>query len=543
MKLKRILILTMSPVFLSLFCGLSALAMTDLQERMSRPPTERQELSQRMGLIRLWTFEDRKNMPDDVVMGNGHSRSGSLLINKALSVYSRDCKNKSYAYFNNGMIESDETLVIEKILTEVKPSDLDQNLVTTKKVWDHLKINYPNVMPSSAGFNPSFSDKILKVMTEPERRNDLKQSTSLIEIKETQRKGEYIINSTDYSVGGWFKPDMTPRPNSSGQMTLFTKKFMNEQGLTNGHEEVEEWRIFISGNEIFFHNFRDSEKPSIAKYLSPIQALKFRAEHYDYYAQSEYYADVLEKPVLGETLKVKALPLPQLYSDLPILPQGKKPIPPIGVVPVPSQPVAPPVVIPGPPPRPPGTPPFAPYPNPIVISPGAGKEYTARVDMKRFWWAASLGSCYSCETLDEHRDAWYYISFSVHLNDPLGPYVDLMVIQDPNARIFGSKATLANNLKTARWELDRDVLSRQALNPVQHTARLEKGCTSATCVKSVLEIGNISQNNGYNGYMRGVYLAKKSLRQKDVLDMAAQFYPDDSELCTYSHAVHDSDRK
>jgi hypothetical protein len=170
----------------------------------------------------------------------------------------------------------------------------------------------------------------------------------------------------------------------------------------------------------------------------------------------------------------------------------------------------------------------------VPVPPAGDKVHTLDFDMKRFWWASSLGSCYGCETGGAHRDAWYYISLSVHLNDPLGPYADLTIIMDPNEKIFGKGATINRNVKSARWELNRFEHSREVLNPLVNNAKYEKTCAGkTTCLKSILEIGSIDQNNGYSGYMRGVYLSKRALKQQEVLDMAAQFYPDDSEQCTY----------
>jgi hypothetical protein len=119
------------------------------------------------------------------------------------------------------------------------------------------------------------------------------------------------------------------------------------------------------------------------------------------------------------------------------------------------------------------------------------------------------------------------------MNDPLGPYLDLTMILDPNEKIFGNNATLASNVKTARWELNRAQSSYIPQNPIMNANGIEKGCTKSTCVESTLEIGNIEQNEGYTGFMRGIYITKKALKSADVLEMAAQFYPNDNQQCTY----------
>lgn len=513
----------------TLLVGHSASALTDLQKRLISPEANKSKLVQQYSLNRLWAFDDAKDLQDDSVMGNGRDGKGSLLINKGYNLNSISCQGRDYAYFKKGMVESDETMVIENLLKAVKPTDLEDGLATTKKIWDHLKNEYPNFIPSSSSFDPNsrLSKKIAEAISKEQYRQDIQKSSSLVEIKNDKRTGQAIVNSTDYTVGGWFKPSKNSK-DTNNTMTLMTKKFMSQQGQM----VTEEWKIFITGNAIYFHNFRDGAAKAYSKYLSATDAVSFRNKitNMPYYSESDYYEDVLAKPVAGQqNAATQPIALTKIFLDDPSLPQTKKPIPGPGPIPVPP----PPPITPPQPPIPPGPVPTPPTPPPIVIPPGSGKEYTANFDMKHFWWASTVGSCYGCEKAEQHRDAWYYVSLSVHLNDPLGPYVDITVILDPNERIFGTKATLANHLKTARWELDRNMLSRPALTPFEKSAPIEKGCKSDTCTRSVLEIGSIDQNVGYSGFMRGVYIAKKALRANEVLDMASQFYPNDAEQCTY----------
>lgn len=512
-------------LFISLLISQSAWTSTDLQKRMNVPATDRKSLAKKYDLTRLWTFENSKNFQDDIVMGDG-SEQGSKLINRETNLSAVSCENRSYAYFNKGMINSDETLVIEDILKDVKLTTLEDTLVTAKKGWDFVHRNFPNVTPSSEKFNPNFDAKIKASVAIPSRRKEILQSTSLLEVKQRNHGSLYEINSSDYTIGGWFKP--TKSKNSNQQMTLLTKRFAKAHDFSSSLE----WKLFFSGNILYFQSFHDPETEATSHYLTVEQAMQFRNQpkNIPYYSVSDYYADVLEKPVFGKIKSAPPIALSRIFLDTPAeLPSSKKPISSPGTSPItpPSSPTVP-EIPPGPVPFPP-----TPYP-PIVVPPDHnGKQHIADFDMKNFWWASTLGSCYGCEKDDQHRDAWYYLSISVHLNDPLGPYLDLTMILDPNEKIFGTKATMASNVKTARWELNRSQSSYIPSNPILNSAKIEKGCTKSTCVESTLEVGNIEQNEGYTGFMRGVYITKKALKSNDVLDLAAQFYPNDSEQCTY----------
>ncbi len=531
MKLKKLLIYTQ--ISLLFFSAQQGFAKTDIQTVLTSPRLSRSQLTKQLGLTRLWAFEDSKTLFEDTVLIDGSNAQRSVLINKGFNVYPKQCGDRTYAYFNNGMIESDETLLIEKILTAVKPSKYDERMSYAKKAYSHLRNDYPNILPSFFKGDTNQERKRLvekqsDTIASEENRQAIQKTSSLIEAKKDSHGG-FFINSTDYTVGGWFKPSVL-EARSSKSMTLFTKKTTN----TFGKDGFDEWKIFVSGNNIFFHNYRNANALTTGKYLSKQEAVRSRNQHADFYSATDYYDDVVQKPVFGHQ---KAVPtafsiLPKIFVDMAIVPDSKKPVTPVVPRPPPVSPVTPPEVIP----RPPGPIPFPNYPLPIPINPGGNgiaKEYTSNIDLKNFWWATEIGSCYQCLNAG-HSEAWYYLSFSVHLNDPLGPYVDLVVIQDPNEKVFGNRPTVANNLRTARWELDRDMLSRPALNPVQNTEQIEKGCADSSCAKSTLEIGSVDANSEFQGYMRGVYIAKKAFHINDMIEMAAQFYPNDSAACTYN---------
>lgn len=510
-------------------------ASDDLHRRLSRPEMSQPSVISKFSLVRLWPLDRVQGFQEDLVL---NQREGiyqtSQLINKTYNVGPRRCGGKTFVHFDRGAIISDESLVVQNILTEAKPTSSEVNSLKFLKGWDFLNKQYPNFIPKRGTALNSPDVRQQETLKKAALREEISRSTSFVEVKDDLNGGRSYVNSIDYTVGGWFKPTNTAE---GGQetMPLFTKKLKNRNG-----EEVGEWSLFVAGNRIYFHNFRDWEKPSTLKYLSKQEAALFRSQHSDFYGATEYYADVEARPVVNEVSKSEEIvTLNRNFTAPPTLPRGKKPtVPPQQPI-FPPPPYVPPVI-----PRPPGSIP-TPVPVPLPIGTGDGKEYTLNFDMKSFWWASSLGSCYECvsngakenpQLISVHQDAWNYFSISVHQNDPLGPYVDLMIIQDPMPKIFGDVASFKRNVRHARFELDPRMLSKHPNNPFESTATLEKTCEGdISCVSSVLELGGIGTDSGYRGYMRGVFIARKALKNSEMLEMASQYYPADYEQCTYEN--------
>lgn len=306
-------------------------------------------------------------------------------------------------------------------------------------------------------------------------------------------------------------------------------------------EKFVEWEIFAGGNKIWLHNYHDYEISAENNYLSEEEARHFREKNKKFYALNEYYSHVIEKKeVYQQFILPKGEPkkIVKIFVDTPIAYKNSKAI----IEPVPTAPPLNPPVIVNPIPviaYPPGLEiPRAPYTtNPIILGyGGTGKDYTVGFDFKTFWWGSNsnLGGCWGCLKGGVDHDVWHFFAVSVHLDDSLGPYVDLMVIRDPNEAKFHDKATLSSHFKTHRYELDRDLMSRPLKTPVTHGFFSEQNCVGRKyCTKSELEIGGLSTNRPYNGFMRGIFISKTALPQANIIELAAEYNPLDSEVCTY----------
>jgi hypothetical protein len=485
--------------------------LSTLQSQMLSPKNlSTEQMAEKYRLVRLWPFNNAKNLQDDLILGKS-------LFNTNFRVKPLYCGDDVYAKFENkAMIKSDETFFVLDYLTENKPSQLDTDLYKAKKGLSKLSEWFPNYLPSISAEEKNLVDtKLIE-----KYKSKLQYSSSMIEVESKNQKAR--LKDTDYTVGGWFKPQRFSNGDfATSRMTLLSKKFTN----LDGTKVIKEWEIFTSGNVIYFHNYRDNSQPVAIKYLNTEQADIFRSKNQNFYGIYDYYDDVVERLTSAQQIDRSYLP--------PILPKEKSAVnKPIPIVPPPLLPPAtPPSLIP------------IPVPPAVIVIPPTGKEYTSSIDLKTFWWATILGQCYGCMQPDVHSDIWHYISFSVHLNDPLGPYVDFWIIMDPNPAYFKSSATFLRHAKHLRWELNRQILSQPVLNPFQNGIEIERDCSKTSpdafkkgsCLNSVLEIGSIEPSQAYSGYMRGIYIAKKALKEKEVLELAAEYYPNDSkQFCTYS---------
>lgn len=513
--------------------GISAFAQKPQQnlfqkELTPNPFVSTADLIKKHDLIRLWTLNDPKAasnprllirdsvngdyMDEQVSVADLLKSSGLATLEKKRSpllsrfpisqqtgledffaVVPRTCfasDGETFAEFKSSYFTSDETQVAEH-LTLVNSKN--------KKVTD-----------------PLHSDALIMELAKSENQTSVKNTTSFIKAFKYPGKNTERIVPSDYTIGGWFKPNWT---DSTGQMTLLTKYFSNPSA--GGRTETE-WWIFATGNMIYFHPLYDNTVPATQMYLDPVEARKFRMDNFLYYRENDYYNDAVQR-MNPATYSTK---INQTHT-LAIQPfKSKKPIPPPDITPPP--PVDP---------KPPVTVPFPPFPQPpFPLPPGdAHKAHIFDFDLKQFWWSTSLGVCYECERQNEHRDVWHYISISARLNDPLGPYIDFYVIQDPQESIFGQRPTWENNFRHKRIELSRSQVSRPHVNPILHSSRVNTACENSSnrCVVSQLKIGNDAPNDKYKGFMRGIYMAKTALSENAVIEMARQFRPIDPCRLTY----------
>jgi hypothetical protein len=234
---------------------------------------------------------------------------------------------------------------------------------------------------------------------------------------------------------------------------------------------------------------------------------------------------------------VKGKKLTRVIVQTPVPHQGKKPVPEIpahpggpSFPPVDRIPTAPPTLRPG----------YLGY-----LSNG-GKDVTivllqglTDITGGGAWGGSNtnLGGCYGCVQREQDHDVWHFMAISVHLNDNLGPYMDIVVIRDPNVDIFGDKADMKSHYRTKRIELSRDMRSRPMMSPVAHGHLTETGCSKGSaefCTRSELQIGSAEAKSAYNGFMRGLFMSKTALSEESILDIAAEFNPMDSGFCTYT---------
>lgn len=538
MNVKRIWIVGL----MSSAVSLGAFAQqTDLQRILTPTGTPTSELVKKHGLIRLWPLTSISSTTgtldiQDSVNRSQSSAGGSKIFSRSTGVSTKKCGTRNYARFTNGAIYSEETSILNDILT-----DADYNAAQRADDYLRKKIVFAEskLGRSQSGdpYSLLHSNHTIKKITQLENQNAVYNTTSLVRV-ERDSKQRLAITSSNYTIGGWFKPDLKNQKSTS----LFKKYFFNSK---TGARKIE-WEIFASGNIIYFHNYHDVEVPAEGKYLTNEEARRFRGKNAHFFGENDYYDDIVEKQKLQNLHKTTPRGAPKklvkIFIDLPIAHKGAKPVPaPPEQPPIPFPPVSvnPDTGIP----VPDWQIPVPPQPiNPIIYGYlSSSKDHLLGFDLKNFWWGSvtSLGGCYSCLKQGQSDDVWHHFSISVHLNDPLGPYVDLYMIRDPNETRFGKQATLSSHFRYGRVELtrpeDREMASRPLFNPVTHGFATEAGCTgSVPCTRSELEIGGVDNSRPYSGFMRGVFISKQALPQPNIFEMAAEFNPQDDALCTYN---------
>ncbi len=536
LRINRFMLLGALP-FLLPFSSLAQ--RTDLQKILTPNSISQAELIKKHGLVRLWplnsinTQDSNLNIEDSVTsrfLGPGNHKVKS----RAVGVSAKMCANQVYAKFNMGAIVSDETEVIDDLLTGGAYNwyQTFDDYMRKKAVAGSTRLGV-----GSSELNPFtqlHSNRLVDEIKKPEVQQAVYYTTSLVSINKDKKYDRLQVDSSNYSIGGWFKPNAQTKG-----VSLFKKYFTN----SDTGKQIVEWEIFYSGNLIYFHHYRDVEVSAESKFLTSEEARVFRARNAHFYDANDYYSQVAEKKEIQDSFSasqaIGALPkkLIKIFVDMPINHKNAKPIP----EPPEQPPINPPVVINPIPiiPLPPGEIPMAPFPaKPFMLGyASSGKDHTLSFDIKAFWWgsATTIGACYGCIAAGIDHDVWHFFAVSVHLDDRLGPYIDLYIIRDPNEKRFGTAATLSSHFRTQRIELNRDDFSRPLRNPITHSFMTEKDCRgSHYCTRSELEMGSLDNNRPYSGYMRGLFISKKALNQNSLLELAAEFNPMDTNLCTYN---------
>ncbi|MCK6598090.1 MAG: hypothetical protein L6Q37_06970 [Bdellovibrionaceae bacterium] len=542
----------------TLICTLSAYQLkaeerplTYVMPKTSKPISSgaknRQELINNLTLkyriVKLWPFDDSKSLTDEFLQGPYQMPTKRFNISENYS-----CRQKTFVRFHEGSsLVYDETENLSEFFDKNKPSSAGIESYFFSKVRVKANEYFPNyVSKSDPDLTFNANPQLLK-----EHSKKINYSSSLVKttfIGDNNAK----ISETNYTVGGWFKAE---KSSSSGNVSLLRKKYLN----SNGTFPKVEWEIFLLGDRLLFHNYKDYFQSMPLKYLTGEQAATFRQQNNQFYGTYEYYEDVIANLVRIQSLEKRSVitPSPKVIvndSAPPIIPSQKRliskpihnphPLP----LPQPNIPTVPSVNIP-----PSSIPPVATLPipitvipkpmlppTPIYVSPGFnGKLYTT--DLQVFY--PHLGYCLNCfPNRPGEQDFWQYISISVHLDDPLGPYVDIYVVRDPNPELTKAPIDFKNNGTHYRMPIpDINVSSLPQLNPFQHGIEVERDCyknnfdafNKGSCLKSVLEFGSLDPNRPFKGSMRGVYISKKALNENEVMDLAYEYYPDDKELCTY----------
>ncbi|MBL7542665.1 MAG: hypothetical protein JNL11_02565 [Bdellovibrionaceae bacterium] len=506
---------------------------TDLQKILTPSNISREELIKNNHLIRLWPLDSVSSRGDKMIIENVVKNTAGVM-DRGLGIVPVSCGGQSYARFHQGAILSDETMVIKDLL-----KNAEYNVV--QRADDYLRkkavagVTWLSGQGSSVldPYTQLHSNQLVKDMQNPEIQKAIANTTSLVKVTNENRHRRLQLENSDYTIGGWFKADPSP-----GGTSLFKKYFYSPDQA----EPILEWEMFATGNDIFFHGHRDNELAAEMKYLSTEDARRFRAQHADFYGLDDTYDDLLEKKAIQDQMtqpKKGSMILQRIFVDMPIAHKSAKPVPPPNTPP----PVSPPVQI---------NPPFIPLPPnqevprpyypqaPVLIGyVSSGKDHTIGFNIKQFWWgmANSLGACSDCIVPNRDHDIWHFFAVSVHFSDPLGPYLDLTIIRDPNEFKFGNKATLSTHFRTQRVFLNHVESSRPYKTPIAQGFKTEKGCRSHDfCTRSELEIGGINGARPFNGYMRGIFMSKKALNQSSILQMAAQFNPQDARLCSYNRS-------
>lgn len=534
---------------------------TDIQRLLVPKGVSQSQLIEKNSLIRLWPLTSVSSSNgtlniQDSVSGRYSALGGSSIFSTGKNVSAIKCGDRNFAYFNKGSIVSDETGLLENVLKDVRHSMVQTQMleIKRKQVFAALKapqklgINIPNTV-DPYGFR--HTSDIVNSISKSENQSAIYRSTSMMKIEKNQQ-GQLEVENADYSLGGWFKPEYSSK---SDEAILFRKYFEG----SGGKEAQDEWTLMVHGGTLYFHYNRDFEAPTRDKYLSEEEIKQFKGRNAHFYGPDDYYMDVIEKQNIqrANQMPVGSRPLVKILVASPVAHKSSKPVPapgnpPIVVVPglpSPTEPLPPVVVNPPPIPVPNSEVPRPPYPlNPPIYgyyAPATGKDHPFSLTMP-------LGGCYGCVQPGVHSEAWHFFAISVRQSDPLGPYMDLYVIRDPNEKQFGKKAKLANHFIHRRIEIPREsgMSSRLIYNPVTHGYITERTCSSGLpCTSSKFQIGgspvfgqgSVTENGGgkndgsrtYTGFMRGIFFSKKALYQANIIEMASEFSPMDDQFCTF----------
>lgn len=512
----------------------------------------------RLRLIRLWGTETKeqaqylgikfKPLDQNSNVNLNDQIQQDRISNESRYLKAKYCGSKAFFSFSeDSTLISDETQMISNVLALIKPNKIERAQQTLKK---QMRKRTEDMMRFfSKEKSDYYTDTDEKMLSEIIKENlELKEivdsSTSLVSVQKMQSQDipEYLVRAADFTIGGWFRSDLSDTSHSS----VFTKFYSD----TEGNNRIKEWELFSSGNNLYFHSYRFGTFSVPKKYLSNEEADSFRYENKLYYRPGDYYADAYERHIKEkyerenrnlilqhqnyqsqlDRMRLDQVRSKNIYEqkyEEPILPPKKGDVskPPIVVrppSPYPPMPTPPPPLPPYPPLEPPQGP-HKPWP-PVIYLPEpplvfgwvqpslSGKDHTLAFDLKSIYWGYQLGRCYECfrfennrplvnseknwkkietsenvkshvfPTINGHYMQWHYLSISVTQNDRLGPYVDLWFVADPKPNLRKSERThridFKSHLKHIRLKRDNNEFSYLVFNPFLFSHEIESTCDS-----------------------------------------------------------------
>lgn len=385
---------------------------------------------QRLKMVRLWNAENRQlseaqHLPFQAIDQNPEINLNDSIQKDKLNNSSRYLKAQFcgetgfYSFSKNSSLISDESSLIEPLMTQIKPGRVDRTKQVFKKQMRKQEGRLAKVFSSneeSEYYTDISDDDLNEILQSDARYRDIVFNSSSL-VKPMQRVynvPDYLIRPTNFTVGGWFRADLQ----ETAHQSVMTKYYSG----SSGQMHAKEWELFIHGNSLYFHSYRFGTFSVPRKYLSAEEAENFRYENQKYYKADEYYGDAYARLVQEKyqrdnrslildhqirSYKTQKHSESLGYYEEPQLPPQK------GDVTKPPVPGRPPSHRPTPlPPMPPLEPPEGYRPPPseggiyipepplvygvIAASISGGKEHTLGFDVKALFHGYSLGSCVGC---------------------------------------------------------------------------------------------------------------------------------------------------
>lgn len=177
---------------------------TDIQKLMTPKGTDRALLIEKNNLIRLWPLNSISkstgslNIDDLVTSRNG---TGNSAVSRSVGVSAHSCGSRTYAYFENGAIISDETAEIEGLLSD----SLVGNSARMIEYRGNRKAAYTT---TKAGVGVALLDpykqlhspELIGLIEKQEIQKSVYRSTSLVQISNQNRRQRLEVQPSNRMV-------------------------------------------------------------------------------------------------------------------------------------------------------------------------------------------------------------------------------------------------------------------------------------------------------------------------------------------------------